>query len=380
MIRLNEFVLAPLLPRKESPIAATTPAPHAPSWETLILRAIPSCLLAADAEERVVYANAAAMKLLGRDERSLIGTPLRELLPFPWGVPGQSALELGSSEMRFDVKLTPQGGTEPQSIGVSLLSLPAHLYPPGGYVCMFRSLTDYRRVEAEARQAERLMMMGQLMAGLAHEVRNPLAALKSLLEDVLHGSSPEAPFHEHMVRMERLVRRMENLVNTSLQFSRRGQARRARHAPAALVHAARDALDPRLLRARSHPLVLEVRDDLPAVLCEEGPIVQVLGILLTNALEAAGSSGWVGLRVSTTGEPPARVLFEVEDDGPGIPASLRTQLFSPFFTTKPQGTGLGLSIALKLVEQNQGHLRFQSVPGQRTVFTVDLPVATEGPP
>ncbi len=225
------------------------------------------------------------------------------------------------------------------------------------------------------RHVERLIAMGHMVAGFAHEVRNPLAALKSLVEDLVADTPDDDPRTESLVRADRLVRRIEGLVRSSLQLGAPSAPLRRPHDPAALVDAAVEGLAPRWKRAGGVVTRPEIEPGLPRVLADEDQIVQVLSVLLNNALDAADGVAHVAVRVrraeaSAVGDA---VAIDVEDGGPGIAPEVLGRVFDPFFTTKPRGTGLGLSIALRLIRENRGQITIRPRVGGGTIVSVELP-------
>ena len=255
------------------------------------------------------------------------------------------------------------------------------------YYLIFRDVGEDKLRAAERTRFERLAAMGTMVAGFAHEVRNPVAAVRSLaeeLEEELRDAGRSSP---HVSMMLEMVARIERLVRTALQFGRPATPRRGEHAPWRIVSDALTELHGRL-RALGGDIRIEVEEKLPMVRVDDKQIAQALVILLNNALDAVQSTSRVSVRVRTARsldvteprvrktEPPFApvVRFEVFDDGPGIPGEIVGRIFDPFFTTKPAGTGLGLSIAQQIVSENGGRLEVTSGPGA-TAFTIVCPAS-----
>ncbi len=239
-----------------------------------------------------------------------------------------------------------------------------------GFFFIFRDVRDEKLREAERQRFERLAAVGTMVAGFAHEVRNPLAAMRSLAEELdeeLRDANIALP---HVELMLQSVERIERLVRTSLQFGRPAAPRRAQQRPWVIASAALSSLRPRL-RDLAGEIALDVEPGLPDVNVDERQIAQALVILLNNALDATGAAPRVGLRVRAGRDNELRsVRIEVHDDGPGIAPEIVNRIFDPFFTTKPSGTGLGLSIAQQIAQENGCRIEVTSEPGRETCFAI----------
>jgi signal transduction histidine kinase len=227
-------------------------------------------------------------------------------------------------------------------------------------------------------RAERLAAVGQLAAGVAHEIRNPLTAIRSTMQYLLQGLDPSEPKHQLVEELLSEVDRINSTVGGLLSLSRSGEFR-----PVAI-----DVLDPlaravQLLRARAGEQGLEIAAHLPQapvwVLGDAGQLKQVFLNLLLNAVQSMPGGGCVRVRVAPWA-PPSEILMSwteirIADAGSGIPLDQLRRVFDPFFTTKGDGTGLGLAICHGIVEQHQGEIVIESEEGRGTTVSVRLPLA-----
>jgi len=230
------------------------------------------------------------------------------------------------------------------------------------------------QAQEDARRSERLAALGQLSAGLAHELRNPLAVIKGSAETLMRKLVSTDPIATEMAGyISSEVNRMNALVTRFLDFARPHKLeKRKEQIPPLIERALKSARD------RWPDAKVEVErlfaPDLPKVLLDGDLIERVFTNLVLNAYEAMGSGGGK-LRVAAVPSSDGKRAVEItfQDSGPGIPAELRGQIFNPFFTTKETGVGLGLSIVSKIVDDHRGCIRLISEPGKGACFQVFLP-------
>ncbi len=229
--------------------------------------------------------------------------------------------------------------------------------------------------EAEARRSERLAALGQLSAGLAHEIRNPLGVIKGsaeMLNQKVKDSHPLAGELAGNISSE--VNRLSALVARFLNFARPSHLDLHRQDIVPLVDRALNAAKNQYPDAKVN-VERDYAADLPGLPLDEGMCEEVFINLALNAYEAMETAGGT-LRVRitlATLDGRRGVDVDFEDSGPGIPAELREQIFNPFVTTKRTGAGLGLSIVSKIVDDHRGTIRVTSEPGRGARFTVFFP-------
>jgi len=231
-----------------------------------------------------------------------------------------------------------------------------------------------RRAEADARRAERLAALGQLSAGLAHEIRNPLAVIKGSAEMLSRKVAQSEPLAAELAGyISSEVNRLNALVIRFLDFARPSKLDLHPESISAIVDRALDASAASFPNARVK-IQREYAPGVPEIQADPQLCEQVFVNLITNAFQAMeGQEGTLRLSIApeiSRGEPGAGVI--VEDSGSGVPPEMREQIFNPFFTSKKDGVGLGLSIVAKIVDDHRGTIRLEKSDGGGARFHVFL--------
>ena len=231
--------------------------------------------------------------------------------------------------------------------------------------------------QALVERHEKLAALGVLAAGVAHEIRNPLTAIKARLYTQQKALAPASRERADAEFISREIDRLEKIVSDFLRFARPVEPERVPVSPANLLREVRQLMAEQL-RKSSIDLAVE-RAVETKVLGDPEQLKQVLINLVQNAAEALGTGGTIKLRavesrIALGGRMRDVAIIEVEDNGTGMPPEVQKRLFDPFFTTKPTGTGLGLSIAARIVEKHAGALRVKTAANHGTTFGVVLPV------
>ncbi|MGH9805536.1 MAG: hybrid sensor histidine kinase/response regulator [Candidatus Acidiferrales bacterium] len=244
-----------------------------------------------------------------------------------------------------------------------------------GRLEIYHDITDQRRLEDKVVQREKLATLGQLLTGIAHEINNPLTAVSGYAELLLAESLTPA-LREKTARLCLEAERASRIVRSLLLFARgAGAERQPVHVAEMLTRAL--ALRAYEFKIENIRVEREFSPEAPRVFADATQLQQVFLNLLLNAEQAIRSQRQHGqITLRTRWEPAKeRVLAEVADDGPGIPAAVLPHIFDPFFTTKstPEGTGLGLSISRAIVREHGGELSVESETGRGATFIVALP-------
>jgi two-component system, NtrC family, sensor kinase len=226
-------------------------------------------------------------------------------------------------------------------------------------------------------RAERLAAVGQLAAGVAHEIRNPLTAIRSTMQYLLGGFAPDEPNHELVAELLSEVDRINGTVGGLLSLGRPGELHLTEIDLIAPVSASVHLLQ---ARAAEQGVVLEARlgSEPLRVLGDVGQLKQVFLNLLLNALQSMPGGGRILVSAASL-RPPAgagarRAEVRIVDSGPGMPPDQVRRVFDPFYTTKREGTGLGLAICYGILERHQGEIELESEEGRGTTVLVRLPV------
>jgi two-component system, NtrC family, sensor histidine kinase PilS len=318
-----------------------------------ILASMPSGLITCDGEGQVTFLNRAAEAILGVDAQRTWGAPVEQVLP------GINALGLAVRRSVLEVP-TPVGT---RTLGLSASALAS---VDGAHLIVFQDLTELRRVEEELKRVDRLAALGSLSAQLAHEIRNPLAAMRGSAQML----AAQATGGSQVRLAQILVRESDRLSALLADF-----LRFARPPPPSLSACSlRDVVGETLDMLQADPLAAQTRLEtaLQDVLAnvDADQLRQVLINILRNALTAAGPSGRVRLSIHRGDHGPE---IHIWDSAGSIPPAHLPRIFEPFFTTKEGGTGLGLSTAHSIVQAHGGTIRVSSSPDAGTEFVIALP-------
>ncbi len=337
-------------------------------WE-LTADSISQAICIIDAAGVVRRANRGFAHLTQVPVTTLPGRPWLGLVPPAWADvvgrvlahPGAPAVELRTPDRILSVSAVAMAGAD-----------------EGTTVLLFDDQTEKHRLQDQLIQSEKMSAMGQLIAGVAHDLNNPLASVVGFSDFLTE--SPDLPPHlaEPLLVIRQEAERAATIVRNLLSFARKQEGERTLHEIRPLLESTLALLKNQLM-ALKIDATLEIEPDLPPITMNANQIKQVFVNLIVNAAQAVATGKRPG-RVWVTAQPTRDgVAISVSDDGPGISAELAPRVFEPFFTTKPEGegTGLGLSICQGIVKEHGGSITLDTAPGQGATFRVELPA---GPP
>jgi PAS domain S-box-containing protein len=343
-----------------------------------LVESFPDLVIAADREGRYSFVSPRSKELLGFTPEEMIGMSLGARMDqrdrkevrvlfdcLLAGRANEGSIEFLTERKDGEMRLF-------RATASPLLDNAGHIE---GVIASARDITEAKRMEQQLIQTERLAAMGQMIAGVAHELNNPLTAVLGVTE-LLRDSQVDSGMRRQLELAHRQARRAAQIVQSLLSFSRPPQPRKS------CVHLS--DLIQRSLQLHEHSLrtnriVVDFvpKPGLPAVLGDASQLTQVFLNLIANAEQAIREfrdHGTLRIRIGNLGD---RVLATFQDDGIGIRREILPKLFDPFFTTKRpgRGTGLGLSICLAILREHNGQIEAQPLADGGSVFTVSLPIA-----
>ena len=334
-----------------------------------ILRSVPSGVLTIDPEGRITSINPAGKTILEVGDGEVLGLragevfqgdPLAEIL---------SGWSQGGGVERGETVFGRAEG-ERKSLGYTLSALRDADRKAIGALFTFADLTDVKRLEESVALKTRLAQLGEMSAGIAHELRNPMAVLSgyvSILRKKAGLGEAAAPVVD---KMEAEIKVMDRIISDLLAFTRAEPLCPAGVAVSSIIE---ESLAVASSRCEMSQVAVsrDIPAELPLVWGDPDRLRQVFANLLCNAVEAIQGKGHVEIEARAVS--PQEIAISVSDSGPGVPPEIRDKVFLPFFTAKDSGTGMGLAMVHKIVVSHGGHVEIGDRPGGGAVFTVRLP-------
>ena len=344
-----------------------------------VIDSLTSGLATTDVEGRVVSFNRAAAAITGIAVREAVGRPVVDVLSLPSEYRGAFSTREGRLPLpRMELMFTRPDGQEIE-LGMSMATL---VTPRGetGFLVTFQDVTEARKQEREARIQQRLAAVGEMAAGIAHEIRNPLASMAGSIQ-ILRQELPLSADQSQL--MDIVLRESERLNDTIRSFLAFARPQRRNSAPMDVRRVVTDAA--RLLENSSeltegHHIAVDVPPDEVWYDADEGQLRQIVWNLATNGLRAMPNGGRLTLSIQSRPVEDAsgrEVVLSVQDQGTGIAAEDLDGIFQPFRGAFSRGTGLGLSIVRRIIAEYGGEIQVTSERGSGTTVMVRFPVTRQ---
>lgn len=328
-----------------------------------IVQSLPLGLVTCDKDDVIIFANRFVNQVIDPPDPKIIGRPLSQLLP---GLHFNPFIEKSG-----DLEITDRAGKK-RTILAGVSDLRDENEEIIGRIVTLQDITIIRELENAAKQADRHAAIGKLAAGIAHEIRNPLASMSGSIQLLKSELQLDSSQEQLMKIVLRETDRLNTLIGDFLIYARPS----AQQATEADLN---ELLDEQLRVLHHDPACegIEIRPQFAGkLICrfDAMQLRQVFWNLFLNAIQAmAGSPGTLTVWSGLSPKRPGYLEVVVSDTGPGIPLEIRDAIFDPFFTTKAKGTGLGLTVSYRIVESHNGLMWVDSPPGQGASFHVLLP-------
>ena len=328
---------------------------------------------------RIIEANKAASAMHGYPVDELLALRIQDLDTAESAAQAPARLRqiMAGGRVEALVEHRRKDGTVfPLEVRAGLLEIKGHKY----VLAFDRDVTVRNQTEAALQRSRQLAMVGEMAAGLAHEIKNPLAGIKVSMEVLMNELALTPEDKEIFGRTIREVQRIEALLKNLLNYARTPKPVFSR---TDLNHLLENAMGNAVLLLKSPEytaangkapeLARSFDQDLPTIMADPSQMQQVVLNLLLNAMEATTEGGTISVG-SRPGRAAGTVEVLITDTGKGLSEEAAARVFQPFYTTKPKGSGLGLAITRRLVEQHHGTIEVAGILGQGTTFTITLPV------
>jgi two-component system sensor histidine kinase HydH len=336
-----------------------------------LVTSLPMGILAVNATSDIVYINDVAARLLNRDIRDTKDKKTTQLLP-------SSLLDLHETVKKgrpvLEKELIFETETNPAApVAVTITEIVGEQGNFIGHVFILKDLSDIRALELEIQHKDKLAAVGNLAAGVAHEIRNPLSSIRGYA--TYFGSLFEAGSDNKKAAgiMAEEVDRVNRVISELLEFARPMELKLKAVEIYDLVDKAL-----RLIKYEAQTanvsLFKSIEADLPKVPMDKDRFTQVLLNIFINGIQAMKDGGKLSVEVFAREN---KLLFHISDTGEGISADDQINIFNPYYTTKTKGTGLGLAIAFKIIESHGGSITIESAKGKGTLFEISIPFKSE---
>lgn len=353
------------------------------SFHKGLIQNMSSGILSADNEGRITFANRMSLITLGYAMEELLNKNIRALF-----ADAKEAEELIPKILNEEIMYESHEtywlskNNNPVPIGFSSSKLLSEAdQNVGGFIFLFRNITQVNNLRKQIERMDRLATLGELSAGIAHEIRNPLAGIKTSAQ-VLEESFSPGDFRSQLVsRIVKEIDRSNELLKKFFNFAKPSRPKQEFHNIEMIIDGVYLLLAPRLRKKNIH-FKTDFTLPIPEVYVDVSQIEQVILNVFINAVEAIKTGGEISVRTDVLENVKMKedalgiqaVCIHVSDNGVGVPRDKMEKIFNPFYTTKSDGIGLGLSISTRLLQENGGKIEVESEENKGSTFKIYLPI------
>ena len=336
----------------------------------MILASMTNGVITLDQETRLVSANGAAESILGLEDKHWQGISFRNLWPEdnPFVRMLEKCLKGQDSYRNQEISLDTGTGKQRTLILNSSFLEDGH-EDTRGVLVVINDITELKELEASMRQSDRLAALGTLSAGLAHEIRNPLSAIKTFVQLLPRKISNPEFFEKFQITVPRELNRINDLIEDLLELAR---PPKLEFKMTSLTNCLSQVADLYRDKLEAADITVDIHQEggLPELWADQKHLVRAFSNLTVNAQQAMLDGGKLIIKAKPL---EGGVLVRFTDTGVGIEQTIKENIFNPFFTTKDRGTGLGLALTHKIIREHGGDIEVESSPGEGTTFTLRLP-------
>ena len=345
---------------------------NAQAFASEMVGSLPLGLFTCSASGHIELANAAAARLFDLDHRHMQGLPLQGIGGVDWSKP-LASLERGESLLEQELEFCPGAG-KLRHVNLSASRIVNENGVFLGFLFIMRDMEEIRQLRQELRRSERLSALGNLAAGVAHEIRNPLSSIKGFAVFIKGKMEQNGLDVMAAASLVQEVDRLNRVVSSLLEFAKPDHIR-LKKAPLGpiVTHALRLCASDAASKAIE--VNCQLAAELPELMLDEDRLTQALLNLFINAIQATDKGGSLDVNAELDSERKT-LLLHIADSGKGMAQEALAYIFDPYVTTKGTGTGLGLAIVHRIVEQHNAKISVSSQPGKGSIFTLAFAVPT----
>lgn len=351
-----------------------------------IIQSMEAGLLTVDLNGFITSLNTGAERILEWTAKEVLGKKIKSVLvPEEVDILLMSTEKPGSLPYSRETKLTIKSRNK-ISIGFTTTDRIDNRNEKVGTIVSFRDISELKQMQSEVKRMERLASLGILASGIAHEIKNPLAGIKSLSQTCMEEFDPDDSRLEYLTRIINQVNRLDELLKAIVAFARPKPPDRKSYDIKKVIHEVVNLINKKL-KTNNITYIEDMDDNLPIVIIDPQQIQQVFLNLILNAIDAVNKNG----AITVSGKPikfsvpklikrsdkwikqDSFVQINITDTGKGIPPDKLESIFDPFYTTKSDGLGMGLSIVYRIIEDHHGDIDVKSKINKGTTFSITIP-------